>query len=174
MEGVGLATGRMVRRKVQRVEVELLAFHLGPLGQFPAHRDEGVGDVLGQDRDGVTRPDGLTRRWQGHVDGLGDQYRRIPLGAQHRESVVEGGLGLGAGDIDPLAGVGPVLAGQRAHRLPGQRQRRPIPEMFGFGPGQACKIRGGGECGTGRGDGVGQRGLRQQIGRWLTHATELS
>jgi hypothetical protein len=26
----------------------------------------------------------------------------------------------------------------------------------------------------GRGDGVGQRGLRQQIGRGLTHATELS
>ena len=132
------------------------------------------GDVVGQDRDGVTRPDGLTRRWQGHVDGLGDQYRRIPLGAQHRESVVEGGLGVGAGDIDPLAGVGPVLAGQRAHRLPGQRQRRAITEMFGLGPGQSVQIRGGGECGTGRGDGVGQRGLRQQIGRWLTHATELS
>ena len=49
----------MVGREVERVEVELLGLDLGSLGQLPPHRDEDVGDVVGQDRDGVPGADRL-------------------------------------------------------------------------------------------------------------------
>jgi hypothetical protein len=62
VEGVLLAAGRVVRREVQRVEVELLGLDLGSLGEFPAHRDEGVGHVLGQNRDRVAGADRLPGR----------------------------------------------------------------------------------------------------------------
>ena len=78
----------MVGREVQRVEVELFGLDLGPLGQLPAHRDEGVGDVLGQDRDRVPGAEGLARRRQGDIDAFGDQHRRIALGAQRGQALV--------------------------------------------------------------------------------------
>ena len=92
VEGVGLAAGRVVWREVQRIEVELLALHLRPLGQLPAHRDEGVGDVLGQDGDRVARTERLAGRRQGDVDGLGHQNGRVALGAQRRQPLVVVGL----------------------------------------------------------------------------------
>ena len=140
VEGVLLAARRMVGREVQRVEVELLGLDLGPLGQFPAHRDERVGDVLGQDRDRVPRTGRLAGRRQRHVDALGDQHRRVALGAQHRQPFVVGALGLGAGDVDPLAGVGAVGLGQGAQRLARQRDRRPVAEVLGLGAGQRVEV----------------------------------
>ncbi len=88
IEGVLLAARRVIGREVQGVEVELLGLDLGSLGQFPPHRDEGVGDVLGQDRDRVACAGRLAGRGQRHVDALGDQHRRVPLGAQRRQSFV--------------------------------------------------------------------------------------
>ena len=80
MEGVGLAARRVVRWEVQRVEVELFGLHLGALGQLPAHRHKGVGDVLGQDGDRVAGADRLSGGGQGDVDRLGDQDRGVALG----------------------------------------------------------------------------------------------
>ena len=95
LEGVLFAAGRVVRREVQCVEVELLGLHLGSFGQFPAHRDERVGDVLGQDRDRVARADRLPGRRQRDVDALGDQDGGVTFGAQRRQPLVVGALGLG-------------------------------------------------------------------------------
>jgi hypothetical protein len=52
----------MVGREVQRVEVELLGLDLGSLCELPAHRDERVGDVLGQDGDRMPGADRLASR----------------------------------------------------------------------------------------------------------------
>ena len=112
VEGVLLAARRMVGREVQRVEVELLGLDLGSLGELPAHRDEGVGDVLGQDRDRVAGADRLAGRGQRHVDALGDQHCGIALGAQDRQPLVVGPLRLGARHVDPLARVGALGLGQ--------------------------------------------------------------
>lgn len=88
VERVLLAARRVVRREVERIEVELFGLDLRPFGELPAHRDEGVGDVLGEDRDGVARTDRLTRRRQRDVDAFGDQDRRVSFGAQCGEALV--------------------------------------------------------------------------------------
>ena len=75
----------MIGREVQRVEVELLGLDLGAFGQLPAHRDERVGDMLGQDRDRVPGADRLTGRRQRDVDALGDEHGGVALGAQRGE-----------------------------------------------------------------------------------------
>ena len=164
VEGVLLAARRMVRREVQRVEVELLGLDLGPLGQLPAHRDEGVGDVLGQDGDRVAGADRLTRRRQRHVDALGHQHGGVALGPQRGEPLVVAPLRLGARDVDPLARVGTVGLGQRAERLAGQRDRRTVAEVLGLGAGQRVEVAGQIERMPGRADDLGQRFLRQIYG----------
>ena len=98
----------MVGREVQRVEVELLGLDLGPLGQLPPHRDEGVGDVLGQHGDRVAGADRLTCRRQRHVDALGDEHCGVALGPQRAEALVVAALRLRAGDVHPPPGVRPV------------------------------------------------------------------
>ncbi len=108
VEGVLLAARRVVGRKVQCVEVELLGLDLGSLGELPAHRDECVGDMLGQDRDRVAGADGLTGRRQRHVDALGDQHFSVAFGAQYREPLVVGLLRRGARHVDSLACVGTI------------------------------------------------------------------
>ena len=140
VEGVLFAAGRVVRREVQRVEVELLGLDLGTLGQFPAHRDEGVGDVLGQDRDRVPGADRLPGRRQRHVDAFGDQDRRVPLGTQHRQPLVVRALDVGPDDVDPVACVGAVGLGQRPEGLARQRDRRPVAEVLGLGAGQLVQV----------------------------------
>ena len=157
VEGVLLAARRMVGREVQRVEVELLGLDLGPLGQLPAHRDERVGDVLGQDRDRVPGADRLTGRRQRHVDALGDQHGGVALGPQRGEALVVGALRLGARDVDPLARVGAVGLGQRAQRLAGQRDRRAVAEVLGLGARESVQVGGQVEGMPGRADGFGQR-----------------
>ena len=157
VEGVLLAARRMVGREVQGVEVELLGLDLGALGQFPAHRHEGVGDVLGQDGDRVPRPGGLAGRRQRHVDALGHQDGGVALGAQHRQPLVEEPLRLAARDVDALAGVGAVVLGQCGERLAGQRQRRAVAEVLCLGPGEIVEAAGQVERAPGRTDRFGQR-----------------
>ena len=142
VEGVLLAARRMVGREVERVEVELLGLDLGSLGQLPAHRDEGVGDVLGEDRDRVPRADRLTGRRQRHVDALGDQHRGVALGPQHLQSLVVAALRLGADDVDPLARVGSIGLRQRSQRLPCQRERRAVAQVLGLGARQGVEVAG--------------------------------
>ena len=54
-EGVLHRARRVVRREVQRVEVEPLGLDLGALGHLPAHRDEDVLDALLQGGERVAR-----------------------------------------------------------------------------------------------------------------------
>ena len=84
----------------------------------------------------------LPGRRQRHVDALGDQHRGVALGPQHLEPLVVGALRLGARDVDQAARVGAVGLGQRPERLPGQRDRRPVAEVFGLGPGQRVEVGG--------------------------------
>ena len=122
----------------------------------------------------MPRPEGLPGRGQGDVDGLGHQYGRVALGTQRRQSLVVAALRLAPGVVDPLAGVGPVVLGQRGQRLAGQRQRCAVAEVLGLGVGQRVEVGGRGEGMPGRADCRGQRVLREQIGGLLTHAARFS
>ena len=64
---------RVVDAEVQRVEVEPLRLELGPLGDLPAHRDEDVGDALGQRLQRVPRAARVPVGGQRDVDGLLDE-----------------------------------------------------------------------------------------------------
>ena len=57
-QGVLLLARRVVAAEVERVEVEPLVLDLGALGDLPAHRDEDVGDPLGDGRQRVPGADG--------------------------------------------------------------------------------------------------------------------
>jgi len=159
--------------EIERIEVELLGLHLGPVGQFPPHRDEGVGDVFAQDRDRVPRAGRLPRRGQCHVDSLGDQHGRIPLSAQRRQSFVVAVLDIAAGTVHPPAGVSAVGLGHGRQRLPRQRQRRPITEVLSLGTRQRVEIARGSEALPGCVDRCGQR-LQRQVDGLVTHAATLS
>ena len=178
----------MVGREVQRIEIELLAFHLGAFGQLPAHRHEGIRDVLSQDRDRVPRSDCVTGRRKRDIDGLGHQNFLIAPGAQDSQPFIEKGLRLGPGQVDPLAGLGTVAFGQRGQRLPGQGQRSAIAEVLGFGAGKGIEIACRSETLASRGHGgsqrvwgqslsgprvLGRRG-RETLDGLLTHAARLS
>ena len=130
----------MVGGEIERIEVELLGLDFGPLGQFPSHRDERVGDVLGQDRDRMARAGRLPSRGQRHVDALGDQHRRIALGAQRLQTFVVAALDIAARGIHQPAGVSAVGLGHGGQRLSRQRHRRAIAEMFGLGTSQRVEI----------------------------------
>ena len=122
---------------------------------------------------GCRAPIGLAGRGQGDVDGLGHQHRRVAFGAQYRQTLVVAALGVAAGDVDQLAGLGAVLLGQAGQRLAGQRQRRAVTEVLGLGAGQGVQVGGQLEGVPGRADGLGQRFLRQVDGL-VTHAARRS
>jgi hypothetical protein len=111
VERVLFAARRMIGWEVQCVEVELLGLELRALGQLPAHRDERVGDVLGQNRDGMPRTDRLARRGQRDVDAFGHQDRGVAFDAQRRETLVVGILRVGAGHVDQAPGIGTLGLG---------------------------------------------------------------
>ena len=71
---------------------------------------------------------------------LGDEHGRVPLGTQGGQPLVVGALRVGAGDVDPFAGVGPVGLGQRPQRLTSQRDRRAVAEVLGLGAGQLVQV----------------------------------
>ena len=173
VEGVLFAARRMVGREVQRVEVELLGLDLGPLGQFPAHRDEGVGDVLGQDRDRMPGAGRLPRRRQRHVDAFGEQHRGVALGPQRRQPFVVGALGFGACRVDPPARVGALGLGQSRQCLARQRQRRAVTEVLGLGPRQRVEVGRERERLPRCADRLGQR-LGRQIDGLIPHAANFS
>ena len=163
----------MVGREVERVEVELLGLDLRPLGQFPSHRDEGIGDVLGQDRDRVPGAGRLPSRRQRDVDAFGDQHRRVALGAQRRQPFVVAALGLAACGVDALAGVGALVLGQRAQRLSRQRHRRAVAEVFGLDARQRVQVVGKCDGLLGGVDRLGQC-FRRQVDGLIAHAAALS
>ena len=159
VERVLFASGGVVRREVQGVEVELLRLDLGPLGQLPTHRDERVRDVFRQDRDGMARTDRLAGRRQRHVDLLGLQRRSVPLGAQHLESLVVGALSVRPGHVHEPTRVGAGLLGQRRQRLAGQGDGRSVAEVRGLGSGERVEVGGLVEGALRRIDRCGQRFL---------------
>jgi hypothetical protein len=116
----------MVGAQVQRIEVEPLGLHLGPLGDLPAHRDEDVPDELLDRGQRMPRAAGLPVPGEGDVDGLLDEDPRLVL---HLEGRLAGGQRLvhrapGLADAHPG-----VLAGLRWQRpdLPvRQRQGGPV------------------------------------------------
>ncbi len=52
-DGVLHVARRMVQRKVQRLEVVVVGFDLGPFGDRVAHRLEDADDLVGDKRDGM-------------------------------------------------------------------------------------------------------------------------
>ena len=99
----------------------------------------------------------LTGRRQCHVDALGDERRGVAFCPQRGEPLVVAALRLGAGHVDPLAGIGAVSLGQRAQRLAGQGDRRTVTEVFGLGARQRVEVGGQVERMPGRADPFGQR-----------------
>ena len=173
IEGVLFAARRVVGREVERIEVELLGLDFRPLGQFPPHRYEGVGDVLGQNRDRMPRAGRLAGRRQGHVDALGDQDGGIPLSAQRRQPFVVTALNIAAGAVHKTTGVRTIRLGQRGQRLARQRQRRAITKVLGLGTCQCVEVGRGCEGLPGCVDRCGQR-LQRQVDGLVTHAATLS
>jgi hypothetical protein len=130
----------VVLAKVQRVEVEPLGFELRALGDLVAHRDEDVGDALGDGRDGVP---GATRHpipWQRDIDGLFAQHVLIALGVQHGTASVESGLDGLACLVDKLAGRGLLRLRQRPDLPAGQEQRGMVAKMGRLGSGERVQV----------------------------------
>lgn len=173
VEGVLFTARGVVGGKVEGVEVELLGFYLRALRKLPSHRDESIGDVLGQDRDWVPSPGRMPRRRQGDVYAFGDQDRCVALGAQCGQPFVVTALDLRACDVDPLAGIGALVFRQGAQRLARQGQRRAVAQMLGFDARQGVKVRGSFDGLLGGGDGSGQ-GVGRQVDGLITHAAAFS
>jgi hypothetical protein len=114
-QGVLQLAGGVVTAEVERVEVEPLVLDLGPLGDLPAHRDEDVGDALGDRGErvaGADRPLGQ----DGDVDGLLDEHAGVALVLELGAAGVVRRLHRLQDDVDALAGVGLLGAGQAADR----------------------------------------------------------
>ena len=158
----------VVGRDVERVEVVPLGLDLGPLGDLVAHRDEHVGQPVGDHRDRVP---GARRRpvvGQRDVDPLGDQdlLVTVPL-----EFLLAGGQGVPDardGGADAAPGVGLGLRRKRADLGPRRRQRRPVARVRQPGRLELVQVARGGdrvERSRGRGlDRLGrQRGHRDRV-----------
>ena len=52
---------RMIRHKIQCIEIEILGLNLGAVGNFPPHADENILNVLRNLSDRMHRSDGPTR-----------------------------------------------------------------------------------------------------------------
>ena len=139
VEGVLHGARGVVGQEVEGVEVEVLGLHLGTLGDLPAHRDEHVGDLFGDDGDRVARADRPALRGQGDVDGLGDEHGCVALGEERGTARLERLAHPGAGGVDPLAGVGLLGLRQRAEAASGERDRRLVAEVFGLGVARASR-----------------------------------
>ena len=179
VEGVLLAARRVVGREVQRVEVELLGLDLGALGQFPAHRDEGVGDVLGQDGDRVPGADA--------ADGSTAASRRCarrPARRRRARRAAPPAARRSCAGPRPRATLTRLPASARsalgsvAQRLAGQRQRRAVAEVLGLGAGEIVEVAGQIEGVPGRTDRFGQLRLgdTHTVGHidTITHAVRAS
>ena len=114
----------MVRRHVQRVEVEPLGLDLGAFGPLVAHREEQVGDPLGEGGQRVPGAGGDPVPRQRDVDGLLDQDPLVALllelGPAGRPAPR---LTARRAAADPLAGLGLRGRRQGADLAVGQGQR---------------------------------------------------
>lgn len=145
VESVLHGSGGVVGQEVQRVEVEVLGLHLRALGDLPAHRDEHVGDLLGDDGDRVPGADRRTASGERHVDGLGDQHCGVALGEQRGTARLESLGHPAARDVHSLSGVGLRRFRQTTQRALRQGQRRPAAEMLGFRDRERIQIAGSGK-----------------------------
>ena len=145
VEGVLQGARGMIREEVERVEVVVLGLDLRPLGDLPAHRHEHVGDLLGDDRDGMLRPDRAAVGRDSQVEGLGDQDRRVTLGLELLEPRLVRLLYAPAGDVDGLARRRLPLLGQRAEHPAAERDRATVSQVCRLGGGQCLEVCGGRE-----------------------------
>ncbi len=131
-EGVLHGAGRVVGAEVEGVEVQPLGLDERPLGDLPAHRDEDVGDPLGQHRDrvpGALGACGPTGRVTSTVSSTSIRASASTSSSAWRcgERLVDRAARL----ADALAGVLAGLRRQRADLAVGQRERRAVAGVLG-------------------------------------------
>ena len=163
VEGVLHGAGRVVLAEVERVEVQPRRLDLGALGDLVAHRDEHVRDPLADLRDRVPGAARGAVERQRDVDGLLDEHPLVALGLEHGAAGVERLLHLGARRVHPSARLGPLRAGQRPQRAPGQQDGRAVAEVRGFDHGERGEVGRGVKGLTSRGHRVVER-LRLEQG----------
>ena len=134
VEGVLHRPGRVVRGEIERVEVEPLGLEFRAVGDLPAHRNEDVGNFVGDHRHRVPGPDPPPVVRQGDVDGFVDQHPGIPFGEQH---LLAGGQRVGhlaPRGADQATGRALGLLGQATDGPVGQGQRRLVAHRGRAGP----------------------------------------
>ena len=122
-KGVVFGPGRVVRRKVERLEVVVVVLDLGALGNLEAHSAEEVLHALDGPGHGVQTAGALAAAGQRDVDGLGGE-------ALGHGGGIEGGLALGnqplqlfLHGVDARSGGGALLCRQLAEAL--EKRRHP-------------------------------------------------
>ena len=142
--------GRVVRAEVEGVEVEPFGLDLGTLGDLPAHRDEDVGDVLRQRRDGVAGADAAATS-HGSVTSTASVTSARSSSAASTSAVLAASAWLiaPAGLADSLAGLLACLRRQCADLAVGQRQRRAVTDVIDAHLLERIERLGGGDRGQG-------------------------
>ena len=117
VEGVVHGPCRMVRRKVQRLEVVPVVLDLGAIGQFIAEAAEDLGHALDGSADRMQAATRGVAARQGHVDGFirqtGVQRHVIQRQLAHGQRFADGV----ARAVDRLARCLALVAGQGTERL---------------------------------------------------------
>ena len=132
-QGVLHLPRRVVGQEVKRVEVVPLGLDLWPLGDLVAHRDEHVGELVGEHADRVA---GTLRRavvGQRDVDALGDQHLLVALVLKLLLACRQRVPDARDRGADPAARVGAGLRRQRADLGARQGERRLVPGVRDLG-----------------------------------------
>ena len=148
-EGVLHRARRVVGAEVERVEVEPLGLDERTFRHLPAHRDEDVGDPLGEHRDRVPGSGDLAVPGKGDVHGLLDEHPLLGLDLELGLTLPQCLVDRAPGLADPLAGVLARLGRERADLPVGQRQRRAVAGVLGPHPLELLEIRRAGDRGEG-------------------------
>jgi hypothetical protein len=147
--------GRVVRLEVQGVEVEPFGFHLGTLGDFPAHAHEDVRHAVLQRGQRVAGSGPTTARGCRDVNGLLDQDAGVVLGFELSGAVRERLVNTSARRTHQLSGGGLLVLGQASDPTVGQAERR---LLTGVGQADCLQFIERGRAGNG-GDGLVHGGV---------------
>ena len=118
MERVLQGARRVVRHKIQGIEIEILRLHLWTIRHLIAHGNKNIRDRLQQRRDRVQRPHLPPGGRHGNIHPLSNQDLGVPL-------LLQGGLSAGVRLlrltprlIDKPSGILPLILRQRPQRTP--------------------------------------------------------